>query len=111
MHFKKLLNSDWKETEEKVEKKNASWKGNLTSIGSRLILIESSLSNVPSYMLFMFLMPKGVIKRCDFFRARMLWQEKTNVKKYHLANWKVVCQPKDQGGLGVIDLQLKNVSL
>ena len=103
MHFKKLLNRDWKETEEKVEKKNASWKGNLTSIGSRLILIESSLSNVPSYMLSMFLMPKGVIKRCDFF--------KTNVKKYHLANWKVVCQPKDQGGLGVTDLHLKNVSL
>ena len=41
----------------------------------------------------------------------MLWQEKINVKKYHLANWKVACQPKDQGGLGVTDLHLKNVSL
>ena len=76
MHYKKLVNSDWKSSEDKVEKKNSSWIGNLASIGSRLILVEASLSNVPSYMLSFFKMPKGVIKRCDFFRARMLWQEK-----------------------------------
>jgi hypothetical protein len=62
-------------------------------------------------MMSFFTMPKGVLKRCDFFRARMLWQEKVNIKKYHLVKWSDVCQPKDQGGLGVTDLHLKNVSL
>jgi hypothetical protein len=111
MHFKRLLNSDWKDVEDRIEKKNACWKGNITSIGSRLILLEASLSSITSYMMSFFTMPKGVLKRCDFFRARMLWQEKVNVKKYHLVKWSDVCQPKDQGGLGVTDLHLKNVSL
>jgi hypothetical protein len=29
-------------------------------------------------------------------------------KKYRLTKWSVVCRPKDQGGLGVHDLQVKN---
>jgi hypothetical protein len=111
MHFKRLLNSDWKDVEDRIEKKNTCWKGNISSIGSRLILLEASLSSITSYMMSFFTMPKGVLKRCDFFRARMLWQEKVNVKKYHLVKWSDVCQPKDQGGLGVTDLHLKNVSL
>jgi hypothetical protein len=111
MHFKRLLNSDWKDVEDRIEKKNACWKGNITSIGSRLILLEASLSSITSYMMSFFTMPKGVLKRCDLFQARMLWQEKVNVKKYHLVKWSDVCQPKDQGGLEATDLHFKNVSL
>ena len=70
MQFKKLLGSDLKDTEDKVEKKN------LTSIGSRLILIESSLRNVPSYMMSMFLMPKGFIRRCDFLELECFGKRK-----------------------------------
>jgi hypothetical protein len=32
-------------------------------------------------------------------------------KKYRLFKWSVVCTPKDQGGLGVHDLQVKNIAL
>jgi hypothetical protein len=111
MHFKKLANVDWKDMEDKVEKKTACWKGGLNSIGRRLILIETALSNVPTYMLSMFRIPKGVLKRCDFYRSRMLWQEKQGVKKYHLVRWPDVCQPKDQGGLGISNLEYRNTSL
>ena len=41
----------------------------------------------------------------------MLWQEKQGVKKYHLVRWSDVCQPKDLGGLGVTNLEIKNISL
>jgi hypothetical protein len=37
MHYKRLRNSDRKETEDKIEKNNSCWKDNLTSIGIRLI--------------------------------------------------------------------------
>jgi hypothetical protein len=32
-------------------------------------------------------------------------------KRYRLAKWSVVCSPKDQGGLGIQDLEVKNTAL
>ena len=32
-------------------------------------------------------------------------------KKYRLAKWDILCQPKDQGGLGIHNLELKNIAL
>ena len=62
MHVKKLASSDWKETEDKIQKKTACWKGCLNSIGSRLILIESGLNIVPSYMMSIFRMPMALFE-------------------------------------------------
>lgn len=62
-------------------------------------------------MLSLFRIPKGVKKKIDFFRARLLWQEDQGIKKYHLVNWPEICQPRDQGGLGETDLDIKNISL
>lgn len=84
---KRLCNSDWKYIEDRVEKKMSGWKGSLLSMGDRLILVETCLSNVPSYMMSLLRIPKGVKKKLDFFRARLLWQEDKGKKKYHLVNW------------------------
>ena len=32
-------------------------------------------------------------------------------KIYRLAKWSILCQPKDQGGLGIHNLELKNIAL
>ena len=47
----------------------------------------------------------------NFFRARLLLQEKQGIKKYHLVRWFDVCRSKDQGGLGVKNTNLKYISL
>ena len=111
LHYKKLCNADWKSAEEKVEKGAAAWQGGLLSMGGRLIRTETCLSNIISHLLNFFRLPKGVGKRINFFRARVLWQEREGVRKYHLVNWLDVCQPRDQGGLGVTNLDIKNISL
>lgn len=41
----------------------------------------------------------------------MLWQGEHNSRKYHLVDWDTVCLPKDQGGLGVLDLRVTNICL
>jgi hypothetical protein len=33
------------------------------------------------------------------------------VRKYHLADWNLVCSPRDMSGLGVLDLQKMNEAL
>ena len=47
----------------------------------------------------------------DYFRSRFFWQGDSEKKKYRLTKWSVVCRPKDQGGLGVHDLEVKNRAL
>jgi hypothetical protein len=51
------------------------------------------------------------LKRLDFFRSRFFWQGDSEKKKYRLAKWSVLCRPKDKGGLGIQDLEVKNTTL
>jgi hypothetical protein len=62
-------------------------------------------------MLSFFLLPKGVLNTLDFFRSRFFWQGDSEKKRYRLAKWSIVCSPKDQGGLGIHDLEVKNTAL
>ena len=62
-------------------------------------------------MISFFQLPKGILKRLDYFRSRFFWQGDCEKKKYRLTKWTVVCCPKDQGGLGIHDLEVKNRAL
>jgi hypothetical protein len=42
----------------------------------------------------------------DFF-----WQNDEHKKKYRLAKWNILCQPKEQGGIGIQNLDLQNKCL
>jgi hypothetical protein len=53
----------------------------------------------------------GIRKRLDFFRSRFFWQSDETKKKYKLTKWNIICRPKDQGGLGIEVLELKNKCL
>jgi hypothetical protein len=61
------------------------------------------------HMISLFLLPKGVLHKLDCYRSIFFWQGDSE-KKYPLVKWSVVCCPKDQGGLGIHDLEVKNTS-
>jgi hypothetical protein len=94
-----------------LRKKLSCWIGKLLSYGDRLILINSVLTSLPMFMLSFFEIPKGVGKRLDFFRSRFFWQSDGHKKKYRLTKWKLIYRPKDQRGLGIEVLELKNKCL
>jgi hypothetical protein len=96
---------------EKMGKKLAGWQGRFLSLGGRLTLLNSCLSNVLLYMLSIYPIPKSVIRNMDIYRKRLLWQGGHQSKKFHLVNWSSVCSPKSQGGLGVLNLEFMNDSL
>lgn len=111
MHHRKLSNRDWKMIEDRFEKRLSSWKGKLLSAGGWLVLISSVLSSLPMFMLSFFEVPRGVLRKMDFYRSRFYWQNDQHRKKYRLAKWDLLCQPKDQGGLGIINLDIQNKCL
>jgi hypothetical protein len=73
-------------------------------------LINSILSSLAIFMLSFYEVPKEVLHKLDFYRSRFFWQGDEH-KKYRLAKWGVICRPKDQGGLGVLNLELQNKCL
>jgi hypothetical protein len=77
---KMLSNSQWAKIEEKFEKKLSVWQGRYLSLGGRLTLINSSLSNIPLYMLSLYLAPSSILKKMDIFRRRLLWYGGNNKK-------------------------------
>jgi len=94
MHFKKLRNSDWNGIVERFEKKLSSWKGNHLSVGGRLVLINSVLTSLVMYMLSFFEVPREVLEKLEYLRSRFFWQSNGQKKKYRLARWSIICQPK-----------------
>jgi hypothetical protein len=63
------------------------------------------------FMMSFFEIPKGVVKNLDHYRYRFFWQGSSQKHEYRLAKWDILCRPKDQGGLGILDLQLQNKCL
>jgi hypothetical protein len=81
------------------------------SVGGRLVLINSVLTSLPMFMLSFFEVPRGVLERIDYFRSRFFWQHDSQKKKYRLIKWSIMCQSKDQGGLGMQNLEIHNECL
>jgi hypothetical protein len=56
----------------------------MLSLGGRLVLLNSILSSLPIFMLSFFELPKGVLKKLDYFRSQFFWQSDEHKKKYRL---------------------------
>jgi len=100
--------SIWKPIIRNISYRLAAWKGRLLSIGGRLCLLKSFLSNMPIYYLSLFPMPATTIERK--FRA-FLWSRKEESKKLCNMSWIIVTLPKRIGGLGIESLRDKNKAL
>lgn len=111
MHHRKISNKDWIAVEDRFQKKLSSWKGKLLSIGGRLVLIDSVLSSLPMFMMAFFRIPKGVLKKLDYYRSRFFWHCEEHKKKYRLIKWSMLSRPKCVGGMGILNLEAQNICL
>ena len=96
---------------EKIDKRLNGWKGGALSLGGRLTLLNACLSSILIYSMFMYLLPKTILKKIDVIRKRFFWQEGGLKKKYHLVKWRRISQLKKKGGLGVKNIRKMNISL
>ena len=62
------------------------------------------------YLMSFFKLPKGVLKKLDYYRSRFFfWQCDGHKKKYRLTKWSILSTPKKSiGGLGILDLGVQN---
>jgi hypothetical protein len=83
IHYRRLTNVEWKHVGETLQKHLISWKGKLLSLGGRLVLINSVLSNMVLYMIYFFKFIKGVLQRLNYFKSRFFEKDDSD-KKYPL---------------------------
>jgi hypothetical protein len=80
--------------------------------GGRLQLINSVLSSLPNHYLSSLKIHKTIIKIADRSRRHCLWARDEDSNSSHsLAAWSLVCRPKQKGGLGIINFEIKNQAL
>ena len=103
--------TSWQPIIERIQQRLSSWKASCLSRAGKLTLIKAVLSSLPVYYLSIFRMPKKVAIEINRIQRRFLWCSKHEGKFAALVKWEVVQRPKNQGGLGVGDLLMKNATL
>ncbi|GKV10561.1 hypothetical protein SLEP1_g21905 [Rubroshorea leprosula] len=101
----------WQPLVENFKKKLSQWKGRFVSMGGRITLINVVLSSLPVFLMSMFLIPKGVIKKLDSIRRAFLWGGNDEKRVINWVGWENVCKSKEEGGLGVKNLRTFNLAL
>jgi hypothetical protein len=91
--------STWDPVVDRIRKKLNSWGNKHLSLGGRLVLINSVLNSIPIFFLSFMRLPSLVLKKL------------IRIQREFLLKWRVVCQEKKKGGLGVRDLNVVNLSL
>ncbi|XP_057478807.1 uncharacterized protein LOC130766129 [Actinidia eriantha] len=89
----------------------SAWAGAILSYAGRSELIRSVLQGVQCFWLSILPIPMGVRDKVIALYRNFLWGGKTTSSKKPLVAWKDICCPKQEGGLGFIDLQAWNLAL
>jgi hypothetical protein len=82
------------------------------SYSGRLQMVNSAITPIVTYTLCTIKVPKGFIENIDRARKQCLWRGNDDTAKGgNLVVWPTVMQPKEKGGLRVINLRLQNDAL
>ncbi len=98
----------WNTVLEKMERRLGGWKRLYLSKGSKLTLLKSTLSNIPTYFLSLFHILARVASCIECIHRSFLWSDLSEAQKMHLVNWAQICAPIQGGGLGVKNLRRFN---
>jgi len=82
------------------------------SYNGRLIWVNSVFSALPTFYMCSLKLPPQIIKQIDSYRKNCLRDKgDINRKGKCMVAWETACRPKDQGGLGIIDIKSQNEAL
>ncbi|VFQ98597.1 unnamed protein product [Cuscuta campestris] len=81
------------------------WYSKTLSQMGRLILIKHVLCTIPLHYMAVHSLPKSVINKLQQMMTTFFWGHTNNKKRYHWTKWENICLPKEEGGLGIRDLE------
>ncbi|XP_074291704.1 uncharacterized protein LOC141618488 [Silene latifolia] len=81
------------------------------SYAGRLVLVQAVLKSLCSYWASLFVLPKGIIKKVEATCRNFLWDGGPEYVRAPLVAWDKVCRTKEEGGLGLQDMEMWNKAL
>jgi len=106
----RLLASQLSPLLHKLEAAIQAWVGKHLTYAGRLELIKSVLYGMVQFWVSIFPMPCAVIRHITCLCRNFLWTGDICRSKSALVAWKTVCLPKNEGGLGLLNIQISNNS-
>lgn len=112
LSLRRLRKIDIQPLIDKIAARLGHWKGRLMSRAGRLTLLRAVLSALPVFIMTAHPLSAWAIAQIDKLRRAWLWAagDSCTPGQCRVA-WKLVCRPRDLGGLGVLDLQRFNNAL
>jgi len=104
-------NAFWANVLERMKSRLGRWKGRFLSLARRVCLIKFVLSSIPIFYVSLFKFPSSVLKEIVKLQRKFLWGWGSVGKKIAWVSWRKVCEPREDGGVGILDLRLFNVAL
>jgi hypothetical protein len=93
---------------DKMRKKLSGWKAKTLSFAGRVTLAQTSLVNIPGYVLQCTPIPVSVCEDVEQICRNFIWGTTAEARKTHLIAWDKLCHPKSEGGLGFRNLKMLN---
>uniref|UniRef100_A0A6N2M5M2 Reverse transcriptase zinc-binding domain-containing protein n=1 Tax=Salix viminalis TaxID=40686 RepID=A0A6N2M5M2_SALVM len=91
-----------------MQKRLAGWKVNNLSLAGKITLCKVVLATIPLYPMQAAVIPKHTCKEIEKICRRFIWGQTEGRDKIHLVNWKIICKPKEEGGLGLRKMDMMN---
>jgi hypothetical protein len=105
------LCSTWRPMVDAIRKRLHSWGNKFISFGGRIVLLNAVLNAIPVFFLSYLKMPAKVWREVVKIQRTFLWGGLGKKRKMCWVKWKDMCRPKYEGGLGIRDVRIMNISL
>jgi len=104
-----IRQASWQDLLDKLKSKLNDWALRALNFPSRLTLVKAVLQSMPAYLFSILAAPKMVLKQIKSIQRNFLWGGSQDKSKWSLVDWKSLCAPKGEGGLGLRDPQTSNL--
>ncbi|CAJ2668635.1 unnamed protein product [Trifolium pratense] len=108
MTSKKLSIQNYMGLIDKIVGRITHWSSKLLSYAGRIQLLNSVIFSMTNYWLQCLPLPKAVIQKINSICRTFFWTGSIEKSRKAPIAWKTICQPKRNGGLNLIDLEVWN---
>jgi hypothetical protein len=95
------LNAIFDPLTDKVRGKIIRWNSSFLSQAGRLVLIQSVLCSMGTHIFAAMTPTSSFFRSFQSLASSFFWGSKGDNRRHHWVSWKVICRPKNEGGLGL----------